>query len=1816
MEDTPFALCCHWNRAPSVGELTFGPRLRDTQPMVASTPQPPSGGMVGKKELLQWASQASGRIVTKFDELKDGDVLLRCMKETWPAAYDRCRRKGQPRSVSGNFELMGNMFEHLELPKSVLDTRGIQHASFKSCYNFLVMAFFLKNLATHSDFSVDFTHPVDSKLAAFLQAPESVASLHKGGALAPPGGSAPKTSRGASSSARSTRDTTPRERSSSARRDRDDALESASAAALRAEAALANEEANRRALLAATSTSPRRRRAGASGPGGIDTAGAQLPSAPAWNQAGNDENAAPPVELSRERSALQQARDARRKQARAAANTNTAGAGEGLEASSGSVRRVDSLLGRGGNRTRDPKSSSSSRRRPRIDGSSSEYGTSDGDMAPGGPQTETNRRGGGLTRGAVAEILSRPSPTPTQPAPNERQPRTTPHAPDDDDARASTPRSPPLSPFRSVVAAGSNPASPQTLQTKTDNSERKGTSKVSGRLSAPPAPLLVPGPDASGRLWANADAADRGETQLAEARFELEQLRRLLDASKRERDLLERRFDVELDAREARFTASTRAAADDARARIAARELQLAAERNADQRAYLHELRLVAEEVAAARVADDAVIDDASGANPRDDPRELQEARVRARLDAVRGREVRALEARVQSLETERAGLAEALRAATEAASVDDPASGSLSDKEQLNDVAEKSPAAASAIRRERAKCAELAQRVRVLEATLEGERAGREREREEFKARASLGTHASGTFSFSNPGGLESDRPPPSGSSSKPPPFASPRAVAAPSPVKAPTRTGSSLDDRFDRFEFSDGIAPPNSESDIASGDTYRRILAEQRGERKIVRLEAELAKLRTHNEALRRQMRAVQAASFEDVAVIPPSDPAEADATRRAEEEAHRLGADGAAADAAALLKAIDALRVAASRSSSNDANDGGTDIVAGALAAAADAEAATWRRAAAAAVQQRKIARLRGETRAWRAALEDERTASRDAGRAWRKIKSDLETARDEAIESYRRERATGGVRASLAEEAAELAREEARAARRDAADAFAARDAATGASAGALREARDEAAKLRLRESHWVGLIGCHRESSRVSRELAELATLHGGEAARLAVDAAAGPGAELARRRAAAEAEAESHVEAIKAIADMIEVREAARGTSNAIEFGRAVDRAEAAEASLNATRDRLHVKSEEAAALALKAKRHELRAAEESAERERAQRRAESVAAELARLSDETSLNQRRASEEMARAREELARLREALDDRDAALGAGAELVERDPELARTVSEGKAALDAAVEGLAASAMKARAAVAKTATTTPTPGRRGFFGFGGSRVESSPAARAPKEGEGENTPSPAEALGETDPANPPASVTRGTIASPGAVAAAVAAATQALVSPKGESPANLATLDTSPIIPAGPYGGSSVGGGGGGEGGESPYDFLIAGGSAPRTNPLDDLAAAASAFKRGGVDESFGSSAPTQSTSKRRVGTTADGDDDDTRHKMSGGSPVQWLGSLLSPSAARRAAAIPLSEANTDADDTDAEEGAPNDEPREVATAAASPSPGLFGRFLRRSPSPGKTRMDISPGALENPRVSRIRAESGDEGGGMSRGTSSENLSVMTGPTDSPPSESAASSLPGADEFLHKADKRLEIKVEKSWFGLGSSPSPVRIKVRTGGTSDESSDDARDRDVDESSPTSKMTGVTRPLRTPGGSASKKWPSPASVVKSASRAENRAAAEFIAAAEEAARRSASTTPGKGGRGGSAVQSPAQRREERKRRAEAEAAARRSPYSDATGGSLTTGGGLPTGSDFFNQATQEKSWMQGLGSPSPSSKRRDAP
>ena len=166
--------------------------------MASSSPTATATGMVGKPELLRWASVVAGCRVGSFAELRDGAVLLRCVARTWPAGMRATRDvDAMAHRVRGssdaNFERIVRVFDAVGVPRAVLDVGGVRRATFRACYNVLVACFFLCNLARRRDFSVDFTHPVDAKIAAFLQAPESVASLAKGGALGGPGGGRTRT---------------------------------------------------------------------------------------------------------------------------------------------------------------------------------------------------------------------------------------------------------------------------------------------------------------------------------------------------------------------------------------------------------------------------------------------------------------------------------------------------------------------------------------------------------------------------------------------------------------------------------------------------------------------------------------------------------------------------------------------------------------------------------------------------------------------------------------------------------------------------------------------------------------------------------------------------------------------------------------------------------------------------------------------------------------------------------------------------------------------------------------------------------------------------------------------------------------------------------------------------------------------------------------------------------------------------------------------------------------------------------------------------------------------------------------------------------------------------------------------------------------------------------------------------------------------------------------------------------------------------------------------------------------------------------------
>ena len=142
---------------------------------------------IGKKELLAWIGEITGSRVAKFEDLRDGVVILKAFLSIWPTSVDERRIRGKPMrfewETKANWDLIKQAMTELQLPIQVYDKVGIQAGRFKACYSFLVMLFFLYNLSKSHDFSVDFAHPIDGKLAQFLQSPASVSCLERGGGL-------------------------------------------------------------------------------------------------------------------------------------------------------------------------------------------------------------------------------------------------------------------------------------------------------------------------------------------------------------------------------------------------------------------------------------------------------------------------------------------------------------------------------------------------------------------------------------------------------------------------------------------------------------------------------------------------------------------------------------------------------------------------------------------------------------------------------------------------------------------------------------------------------------------------------------------------------------------------------------------------------------------------------------------------------------------------------------------------------------------------------------------------------------------------------------------------------------------------------------------------------------------------------------------------------------------------------------------------------------------------------------------------------------------------------------------------------------------------------------------------------------------------------------------------------------------------------------------------------------------------------------------------------------------------------------------------
>ena len=147
---------------------------------------------IGKATLLSWCAEISQMRCSRLEDLKNGVVLLAVLFKVFPRLVEKkLRMRWAPRfdhEVVLNWDAIEHAVNHLRLPGELFDREGLMATRFRPAYNLLVALYFLQQVSISSDFTADFSHPIDPALASFLQSRAAVESMIAGGAIGMPGG--------------------------------------------------------------------------------------------------------------------------------------------------------------------------------------------------------------------------------------------------------------------------------------------------------------------------------------------------------------------------------------------------------------------------------------------------------------------------------------------------------------------------------------------------------------------------------------------------------------------------------------------------------------------------------------------------------------------------------------------------------------------------------------------------------------------------------------------------------------------------------------------------------------------------------------------------------------------------------------------------------------------------------------------------------------------------------------------------------------------------------------------------------------------------------------------------------------------------------------------------------------------------------------------------------------------------------------------------------------------------------------------------------------------------------------------------------------------------------------------------------------------------------------------------------------------------------------------------------------------------------------------------------------------------------------------
>ncbi|EDL46187.1 hypothetical protein, conserved [Plasmodium vivax] len=143
---------------------------------------------IGKEQLVCWVKKLLKRNHFHFGELKDGGVYVELLQCIWPQMVKRYEERYQHRGEyeekeKTNWRVIHSTLKDLNIDSDFISYNQICEGHFSSCYQSLILLFFLHSLVKHHECDFVLAYPVTKRLTDFMSSEEPLNCLVRAGSV-------------------------------------------------------------------------------------------------------------------------------------------------------------------------------------------------------------------------------------------------------------------------------------------------------------------------------------------------------------------------------------------------------------------------------------------------------------------------------------------------------------------------------------------------------------------------------------------------------------------------------------------------------------------------------------------------------------------------------------------------------------------------------------------------------------------------------------------------------------------------------------------------------------------------------------------------------------------------------------------------------------------------------------------------------------------------------------------------------------------------------------------------------------------------------------------------------------------------------------------------------------------------------------------------------------------------------------------------------------------------------------------------------------------------------------------------------------------------------------------------------------------------------------------------------------------------------------------------------------------------------------------------------------------------------------------------